>query len=77
MRAFHGILGTFALILLPAPLFAHEGHGFAGTIASLVHWLTDSYHLVLLAAIVIVAVAVPLAARAMARRDRNDVHRAG
>ena len=77
MRAIHGVLGTFALILLPAPLFAHEGHGFAGTIASLVHWLTDSYHLVLLAAIVIVAVAVPLAARVMARRDRNDVHRAG
>jgi len=77
MRAFHGILGTFALLLLPAPLFAHEGHGFTGTVASLVHWLTDSYHLVLVAAIAIVAIVIPLAARAMARRNRNDVHRAG
>lgn len=77
MRALDTMLGTFALLLLPTPLFAHEGHGFGGTLASLMHWLTSSYHLVLLAAVAVVVIAIPLAARAMARRTQDDVHRAG
>lgn len=77
MRITNTGLGALVLLLLPAPLFAHEGHGFEGTISSLIHWLTSSYHLVLLAAIAVVVVAIPLSARVMARRTQNDVHRTG
>jgi hypothetical protein len=61
--------------MIPTPLFAHEGHGFSGTIDSVLHWLSSPYHIVLVAAIVAVAVAIPLGARRLAERSRTDVAR--
>lgn len=77
MNRLRTTLGAVTALLIPAPLFAHEGHGFAGTIESVLHWLSSPYHLVILAAVVAVAIAIPLGIRRLAERSRDDVERWG
>jgi len=71
---------TFAALmalLLPVPVAAHEGHGFIGTVESLLHWLSSPYHLTIVAAIALVAVAIPLGIRRLSQRRPTDVERWG
>lgn len=37
-----------ALLALPAPLFAHEGHGLEATIESFLHWASSPIHVTML-----------------------------
>lgn len=76
-NALRKTVGVLTALLIPAPLFAHEGHGFAGTVESLLHWLSSPYHVILLAAAAVAAVAVPLTLRHLFDRGTNDVERWG
>lgn len=75
MKVLNSCLVLAVALLVPAPVSAHEGHGFDGTVHSLMHWLSDPYHIVLLAAGLVAVVATPFVVRRIVQRRPEDVQR--